>query len=95
MMTLAQIVKVIRCSNNTAMTRLEEAKIPVESRNVSKTGGRKFYYDITPEQVLELKKKKTKDPQQAIAEQGCALVALEMAFNSRRSMELGNYIKAD
>lgn len=94
MMTLKQIVGIMGCSNSTAIKHMKHAGINPEERSAARTGGRIFYYDITPEQVMEIKERRAKQPRQAIAEQGCALSALEMAFNSSRSLKLGNYIKA-
>lgn len=87
MMKLSEIVGIMKCSNATAIARLEEAKIPFEIRSPSKSGGRIYYYSITPEDAAKLKKPKAKTPQQLADDHGAALSALESMFN--RSQGVG------
>lgn len=83
MMTLSEIVRIMKCSNATAIARLDQARIPFEIRSPAKTGGRVYYYSITPEAVAELKKPKAKTPQQIADHHGAALSALASMFNTR------------
>lgn len=86
MMTMKQIMELMRCSGSTAKTRLSKAGItPIRlSGGASGGGGIRHIYDVTPEQVLELKDASNRNLDQVVAQQGRALSALEAAFGARR-----------
>ncbi|MBK7490863.1 MAG: hypothetical protein IPI17_01850 [Nitrosomonas sp.] len=86
MMTMKQIMELMRCSGSTAKTRLSKAGItPIRlSGGASGGGGIRHLYDITPEQVLELKDASNRNLDQVVAQQGQALSALESLFGARR-----------
>ena len=86
-MTMKQITDLMRCSGSTAKTRLSKAGIrPIilSGGGAARGGGIRHIYDVTPEQVLELKEACNRTPEQVVAQQGRALSALEAAFGARR-----------
>lgn len=88
MMTMKQITELMRCSGSTAKTRLSKAGItPIRISGGARGGGIRHLYDITPEQVLELKDASNRNLDQVVAQQGRALSALEAAFGARRILK--------
>jgi len=84
-MTMKQIMELMRCSGSTAKTRLSKAGItPIRRSSGRNGGGIRHLYDITPEQVLELKDASNRNLDQVVAQQGQALSALESLFGARR-----------
>ena len=88
MMTMKQIIALLKCSRWKAMKMLSEAGIKptiVPSRSKSNNGGGiKHVYDLTAAKVLELKDTGKPSQDQVVAQQGRALSALEAAFGTRR-----------
>ena len=85
MMTMKQIIALLKCSRWKAMKMLSEAGIKptiVPSRSKSNNGGGiKHVYDLTAAKVLELKDANEKrDPDIVAIQQGMALSALESTF---------------
>jgi hypothetical protein len=85
MMTMKQIIALLKCSRWKAMKILSEAGIKptiVPSHSKSNNGGGiKHAYDLTAAKVLELKDTNEKrDPDIVAIQQGMALSALESTF---------------
>lgn len=79
MMNMNQIVETLNCGRQTALTMLRKAG--VEPVRAITRNGRKHFYDITPERLLEIGAQLRKDQEQTTAMQSAALTALESVFN--------------
>lgn len=78
MMTIDQITKTIKCSRQTALTMLNKAGLhPVK---VPFSHGKKHFYEITPERLLEIKANQQKDPVKIAMQQAAALSQIESVF---------------
>ena len=81
MMDIKQVIEVLGVSRNTAVRIVLGAGIKGEKRSFGH--GKKFYYKVTPERLIELKK--NKDPEYQSMKQGESLRALELAFCGMKS----------
>lgn len=81
MMTIHEIMKILKCSRSTAQTVLKQANI--RKTVVSFAHGRKHFYDVTPEQLPEIMADYKRDPEKTALQQSAALRALEMALGLR------------
>lgn len=82
MMSIHEIMKILKCSRATAQTVLKQAN--VKKTVVPFEHGRKHFYDLTPEQLPEIMAGYKKDDAQIVMQQDAALSALEMAFGIRQ-----------
>ncbi len=81
-MMITEIMKTIKCSQDTARKIINTYKIPC----VVLTKNRKFY-EVTPERLLEIRADFEKDPKKIAMQQAAALVALDAAFNRRQQIK--------
>lgn len=84
MMDIKQITKILGCGRQKAIKRMLAAGINTEKKSFSH--GKKFYYNVTEEQLRELMVEK--DPEQMVMSQAQALMALESMFNRKINPEI-------
>ena len=81
MMDIKQMVEVLGMSRNAVQRIAQDAGIKAEKRSFKH--GKKLYYQVTPERLIELKK--NQNPEYVSARQGASLNALELAFGGLKS----------
>lgn len=74
-------IEVLGVSRKTAQRIVHDAGIKSEKRSFNH--GKKLYYKVTPERLMELKK--NQNPECVSMRQGESLNALELAFGSLKS----------
>lgn len=80
-MTISEITKTLKCSRQTALTMLSKAGMnPV---SVPFSHGKKYFYEVTPESLLEVRRAQQRDPVQIASQQAAALSAIESVFPCR------------
>ena len=88
MMDIKQITKILGCGRATAINRMLKAGIKSEERPFRH--GRKYYYKVTEQRLLELMS--DKDERQATTERTKALMGLETVFNRMISPDRNSMI---
>jgi hypothetical protein len=76
MMTMPQIMETLKCARHSA--RLIVARNNIKTVETFTSNGRKYLYDITPEQLLKMREAEKKDPQAILAQQDAALKQLSI-----------------
>lgn len=81
MMTMDEITKQVRMCRQGAAKMLHKAG--VKKLSVPFAHGRKHYYRITPERLLEIRAEQQKDPVKIALQQATALSQIESVFLNR------------
>lgn len=81
MMTMNQITDTLRCNRMTATNMLEKAG--VQKVVMSFKHGKKHFWRVTTEQLIQIRANQQKDPQKIAMQQAAALSQIESVFLHR------------